>query len=1011
MKATQTTSAATSAASSAAVATGESHRIYWQHYHSPTSSSIASRSSNSSSSSSSSNDYITSSAAVRITPAARARDVTDLLRMNLHLMKTTGGDADIDIDHLVLVGTVFSLPKDYVQFEHEPQYQQQQQQQQHHRQSPPRRRRDQQHPPSSPPDSGNSRGRIVTSTANTSTASTSSSNNSNSNTAMMVGSGDPFHLVHTLHPDDSPLQIRDLMMERIQKLLLQSAHFNTRTIISPKLQWFFVPAPVAAAASAESPQRSSNAGDHKNSKQPPTVIANTSRHNIPNCIHLEGYCSSMEEHDDDDDDDENGDFGFDDDNNDESDTDDSGTGSEQQQQQRIGCRTTSKKNEYTHRQYRGGHYDDEEQRDLLARFPWLRPAAGAGRGRKAISTTTSSSSSTMNGGLPSKSSTTTSSSAGIGTATHIESSTLVSSSSSSSPSLEPRSSSGGSALLQQQLERQQQQRQDRRRRRILRTWKRERRRLYEQCISGSNSSINFDTSGNSNNNTLSGFLLKRSKHDPHVWRRVHCVLDNEYLWFVSRLYHFPIINNKNSCYSNINDNKDSTVSLRFAKHGRVRLTRALLLEPSVDYPPLFQTPYGFEVVATDGTSHVFRATTKALQVFWMESISDRILQSFENSLLDNAQLVISDECLARNSRCGAVAVQPLVDIAIAITTRETSKSSNENSSTTVKNHGNSNSKPAVWLLESISSPIQGRHVGTVLRWAMEVSDYREYCRHVQSILPPKSPVVVVSSPSSSLSIMTTNRGRTSSTSLLSPSLSSLQSSSLHPPKLRQSRSLSSVKQNVVPSNNQGAGQGNSNGRVAAAAKVPWGKHQQQQHQHHGYREAKDPFVVDMIQSLWQQASHLLLKAMQVGEDMYPQSTSLSSSSPNNSNSNNGIHHSSHHHTSMETLFRHIDYVITGQRRRCPSKEDEAVKAAVAAAATANATNINGRDGHGNQSVLASSPRQDYHRHEDPPPIDLFDTLLAELQSLAVDTDQHATRLARNVVENGETAMKDGTSSS
>jgi hypothetical protein len=775
------------------------------------------------------------------------------------------------------------------------------------------------------------------------------------------------------------------MMERIQKLLQASGAAHTmRTIISPKLQWFFVPAPAAAAdkgdtaAAAAAAQRGKD-GARKNSK---STSASTTSHNIPNCIHLEGYCSSMEEHygnDDDDDDD----LGFDD--------DESETKSGNDNRQQPDCNPTWK-TEIVHH-----HGNDEDEHILQARFPWLRPG-----GTSAIASAIASAvaSSTIDAPLPSTKPTTCSLAEIDATAATTAVSSAISSSPPSTPSRRRSIAEEGCSSVDGA----QQQQQERRRRRLVQIWKREMRRLHELCISGgSNGGINSDAAGtagsssNNNNNTLSGFLLKRSKRDPHVWRRVHCVLDNDYLWFVSRLYHFPIVkNNKN------NENSNDTILLRFAKHGRVRLTRALLLEPAAVYPPLFQTPHAFEVMAADGTSHVFRATTKALQVVWMESISDRILQSFENSQLDNAQLVISDECLARNARCEAAAVQPLVNKAIA--TRDVSlnsKRSNENTANSRNGGDNNSSMPSVWLLDSISSPLLGRHVGNALRWGMEVADYREYCRHVHSILPPKSPVVVVSS-SSSLSMMNTNRGRTSSTSMLSPSSPPLQS-----PKLRQSRSWSSVKQVIVPSTTTPSLSA-SNGR--AAATVPRGKHQQQQQQLEQYQEPLNPFVVDMIQSLWQQASHLLLRAMQVGEDMYPQSPSMSSSSPLNSNGNNGNHHSSHHHhhTSMETLFRHIDYVITGQRRRCPSKEDDAVKAAVSAAATTAASN--GRGGRGNPSVPSSSPRH-HHHHEDPPPIDLFDTLVAELHSLAVDTDQQAASLASNVVENGATAKTDGAASS
>ena len=115
-----------------------------------------------------------------------------------------------------------------------------------------------------------------------------------------------------------------------------------------------------------------------------------------------------------------------------------------------------------------------------------------------------------------------------------------------------------------------------------------------------------------------------------MWRRVHCVLTDDYLWFVSRRY--------------------AKQNLSFAKHGRVRLTRALLLEPSSDYAPLYRTPYAFEMVAADGTSHIFRASNRTVQRQWIKSISDRIIQSYENSLVESAQLIVNDECKAHARR-------------------------------------------------------------------------------------------------------------------------------------------------------------------------------------------------------------------------------------------------------------------------------------------------------------------------------------------------------------------------
>jgi hypothetical protein len=292
--------------------------------------------------------------------------------------------------------------------------------------------------------------------------------------------------------------------------------------------------------------------------------------------------------------------------------------------------------------------------------------------------------------------------------------------------------------------------------------------------------------------TLSGFLLKRSSKDMHVWRRVHCVLTDDFLWFVSRRY--------------------TKYSLGFAKHGRVRLTRALILEPSSDYAPLYRTPYAFEMVAADGTSHIFRAANRALQRRWIKSVSDRIIQSYENSLLESAQLIVDDGCVAQARRMEAAVDQ-------------------------------------LWeRVQGHEHVMTSSAIGRVLRWTLKVTDFRDFCRHVRSTLPAKSPVVVTS------------------------------------PLNRQPLSRESSADQRV---------------------------------------SLDPLVQSTIRAAWQQATALLQEATEVGQSLP------------------GIHRN------LETLFRHVEFLLTGQRRR--------------------------RSGE-------SAP--DQWDREEPPPMDLFDVLQAELQSIA-----------------------------
>ena len=302
---------------------------------------------------------------------------------------------------------------------------------------------------------------------------------------------------------------------------------------------------------------------------------------------------------------------------------------------------------------------------------------------------------------------------------------------------------------------------------------------------------------------VSGYLLKRSNKDKHVWRRVHCVLTEDFLWFVSRLY-------------------TASSGIRVALHGRVGLNRALLLEPSptaaaADYAPLYQIPNAFEVVSRSGISHVFRASSQALQKRWIQCLADRIVTCHENKILEHAELIVEDEAFARNKRLSAVAMEPLMS--------HTEDANDE------------------------------MRMG-VLRWGMDVADYREQCRHVQSRMPAKRPIVVVNDDNPA-----------------APS----------PRRLFAS----------------------SNGQQMD--------------------EQLDVDTRDMIRSAWDTAAVLVARATRLVRE------------GNGKASNN-----------LETLCRHVDYVITGRFRPL------------------------------NETGEAAMDQVD--RNLDPPPIDLLDALLAELQS-------------------------------
>lgn len=284
---------------------------------------------------------------------------------------------------------------------------------------------------------------------------------------------------------------------------------------------------------------------------------------------------------------------------------------------------------------------------------------------------------------------------------------------------------------------------------------------------------------------VSGYLLKRSSNDKHVWKRVHVVLTDDTLWIVSRL----------------------KGGIKIARHVRISLNRALLMEANTD-----RLPHAFEVVSKSGISHVFRACSHSLQQKWIHCVKSRIAQCQDNDLMQHAELIVEDEALARSKRMMGVAVEPLM--------RDT--------------------------MNECKKELRM----TVLKWGMDVTAYKETCRHVQSRMPAKRPVVVVSS----------------TEDLAAPS----------PRRLFAS-----------PNGQQYAGENGG--------------------------DEVDSDTRDMIRSAWESAAVLLARATRIRDK------------PSNS---------------LETLCRHVDYVITGRFRDSVGMDHSC----------------------------------------DPPPADLFDPLLAELQS-------------------------------
>ena len=761
-------------------AKGESHRIYWQQW--------LSSSATSGHAPQGRRELITSSAAIRISPdSAKAKDVTKLLRDTLNLSSLNDQQQQQQLrdevkeeveqepqDSLVLVGTLYSLPRDYVQFEHEQaivqqelqadvlyaQYAQYAFQGQEKSTSPAISTSTHPHGPGPGP------GPTMP-------------------LPLMTG-GEPFHVMKTLRPDDNPLQMRDKLMDHLRKL---QEPFTGPATIAPKIQWYYVP--------------------HSSSRDDTSSLYHQEASLIPPYVDLDGYCTSMEEEE----------YESDDDTTDDDDDDDNDNDND--------CNNNNFGDDNgLHHELNAGDEDRARYRSplqverhdwILSQCPWRR-----------------------------------------------------------SHESKPNKNFH---------------------------WQKREFRRYLQLASSQTPH---------RRSCISGYLMKQSKVDRHVWRRVHCVLTDDYLWYVTRIPYRTSSNHPEHAQL-----EKQSLSFRLARrHGRISLIRVLLLEPpttiNVDHNNssstttsssfMYRMPLCFELVSRHGISHVFRAPSRSIQQQWIQALSDRIVQRHENSLLEHAELIVADECLARNKRHATVAIHPLLPRGNATET----------------NHQNVDQ----W------SPIYR----SVLRFGLQVAEYREQCRHVQAVLPAKQPIVVKTESSSSLSsslpaTMTTTMMTTTTT---------------------------------VIGNNHHANRNNHirNGPV-----------------HPPIIEPLDPDIQALVQASWDEATTLLTRAIQVAMEVTKQQQQQQQQQQ---------HYAQQHQTmprSLETLCRHIDYVITGQFRSSSSlllSSSSSLSSEQPTSEQRNGTSSKLQDSTHNSS--RPTPTQ---RH-DPPPMDLFDLLLAELQSIARD---------------------------
>lgn len=204
---------------------------------------------------------------------------------------------------------------------------------------------------------------------------------------------------------------------------------------------------------------------------------------------------------------------------------------------------------------------------------------------------------------------------------------------------------------------------------------------------------------------VSGYLLKQSRRDPNVWRRVYCVLSDDRMWTIERMK--PLSKTESDSTSITGDELLS--SLRIGRHKYFKLHRSLLLERGegtqstrqrsssryngYNLTPLSnRLPNAFRVLTSQGKCHTFRAFNSQSFRVWVASLSEKIAQKHLDGMIELAGVITEEETLARCRRLDEVAVSPLESLA----------------------------------LRSMSMDI--------VRFGIAVSSFRELCRHVDDAI-------------------------------------------------------------------------------------------------------------------------------------------------------------------------------------------------------------------------------------------------------------------------------------
>ena len=193
---------------------------------------------------------------------------------------------------------------------------------------------------------------------------------------------------------------------------------------------------------------------------------------------------------------------------------------------------------------------------------------------------------------------------------------------------------------------------------------------------------------------VSGYLLKQSQKDPNVWRRVYCVLAVDKLWVIGRvrpLSEFPHDKDVDSTA-----NHDVLSSLRVGSHSYINLLRSILIER--EEPLNHRLPNTFRIVTSLGKTHSFRAFNSQSSRSWTAALSEKIIQTHTDGMMDLAHVITEEETLARCRRMEDIAVTPFLSSVVTVSTEITPLSMD------------------------------------IVRFGMSVAEYRELCRKVDEAM-------------------------------------------------------------------------------------------------------------------------------------------------------------------------------------------------------------------------------------------------------------------------------------